>query len=152
MTDSLTDDLTNIKKDYYTSAEVAEIKGVTRQAVNNDIHAGKYPGAFQLQIGKKPWLIPKAVIDNSVVTQDVVTLTRHMTPGELQQLFNNAVQTAVRAEIEQLKRDLTERDLVMHQQAEDLKETLNNFISETRAERKAKTTESKGFFSKLFGK
>lgn len=146
----LTDDLTNIKKDYYTAAEVAQIKGVTRQAVNNDIHAGKYPGAFQLGMGKRPWLIPKSAIDTPTSTQDVVNITRQLTPAELQQLFNTAVQTAVQAEIQPLKEEIATLKTELLQRDEAIVKKIDSFIDETRAERRAR--ENKGFFTRLFGK
>ena len=133
----LTNSLTQIKNDYYTAGEVAEIRGVTRQTVNTDIHAGKYPGAFQLPYGKRPWVIPKAAINQAVASQDVVTLSRQITPQELQQLFAAAVRTAVQAEIEPLQKEIAA-----------LKQELQTVITETRAERK--TREQKGFWSRIF--
>lgn len=135
----LENDLTNIKNNYYTSAEVAELKGVTRQSINNDIHAGKYTGAFQLKIGKRPWLIPKSSVDIATTTTDVVNLTRQVTPAELQQLFTIAVQTAVKAELEPLQKEIA-----------TLKIELQSLITETRAERKSR--DNRGFFTKLFGR
>lgn len=150
-------DLTKIKEDYYTAAEVAEIRGVTRQAVNSDLHAGKYPGAFQLEIGKKPWLIPKETVDSPVITKDVITLTRQIAPSELQQLFNSAITIAVNTAIEPLQQKINEQEQQIQvlidqnklaaQQTISLDEKLDVLLGETRMERKAK----KGFFSRLFG-
>jgi hypothetical protein len=57
--------------DYYSALEVAEIKGLTKQAIINGCKTGKYPGAIKSQPDRTNkqglWLIPKAVIDNPSV-------------------------------------------------------------------------------------
>lgn len=54
--------------DYYSALEVAEIKGLTKQAIIDGCKKGKYLGAIKSQPDRTNkqglWLIPKAVIDN----------------------------------------------------------------------------------------
>lgn len=54
--------------EFYSALEVAEIKGLTKQAIIDGCKKGKYPGAIKSQPDRTNrqglWLIPKAVIDN----------------------------------------------------------------------------------------
>ena len=80
---------------YYTVSEVAKIKGITRQSVIDGCKRGKYPGAYKTvpdTVNRQGvWQIPKNVIDGAVVTQDVVTVTRALTPADLQTMIEKAV-------------------------------------------------------------
>lgn len=54
--------------EFYSALEVAEIKGLTKQAIIDGCKKGKYQGAVKSQPDRTNrqglWLIPKAIIDN----------------------------------------------------------------------------------------
>lgn len=54
--------------EFYSALEVAEIKGLTKQAIIDGCKKGKYQGAIKTQPDRTNkqglWLIPKAIIDN----------------------------------------------------------------------------------------
>jgi hypothetical protein len=57
--------------EFYSALEVAEIKGLTKQAIIDGCKKGKYQGAIKTQPDRTNrqglWLIPKTIIDNPPV-------------------------------------------------------------------------------------
>ena len=80
---------------YYTIRQVTEIKGITRQSVLEGCKRGQYPGAYKTTPDtlnrQGVWMIPKQAIKEAVMTQEVMTVTRALTPADLQIMIENAV-------------------------------------------------------------
>jgi predicted RecB family endonuclease len=97
----------NYKDQYYSALEVAEIKRLTKQAVIDGCKRGQYPGAKKTDPtrGSKQglWFIPKHVINEPVVTQDVVAVNRQITPQDLK----NALKETLREEVQAIVREET---------------------------------------------
>ena len=51
----------DIKRDYATNKEVAELLGVNKTRVNQILTSGKLPGAFKFS---DTWLIPRVAVEN----------------------------------------------------------------------------------------
>lgn len=94
-------------ENYYTVRQVAEIKGISKQAIIEGCKSGKYPGSKKVDSNISPngiWLIPKNIIDIPVVVKDVAVTTRQIAPQELQ----NMVESAIREELGLLRNEISE--------------------------------------------
>lgn len=129
------------QEDFYTVRQVAEIKGVSKQAIAEGCKQGKYPGAHKVDSSVSPrgvWLIPKKLIDNPVVIKDVAEVTRQLTPAELKGFFAEAIREEInplRDEIKSLRAEL---------------EAHNRRVDEKLREAVNKPPEQKGFLARLF--
>lgn len=126
------------QEEYYTVRQAAEIKGVTKQAINDGCKTGKYPGAKKVESSISPhglWLIPKNLFDTPVITKDVAEITRQLTPAELKESFREAM----REELEPLKDEIKQlrAELEAHNRRTD--------------EKLREATKPKGFWQRLFG-
>lgn len=106
---------TSKHEDFYTAGDVAKIKGIKRQSVIEGCKRGQYPGAFKTDpdsVNRQGlWLIPKAVIDSSAatITKDVVTVTRPLSPADLQVIMKQSVKEAVDESMKQFEQNLEAR-------------------------------------------
>ena len=86
-------------EDFYSAAESAQILKVSKQTVINRCQRGDFPGAHKTVPTKLnphgQWLVPKAAIDQPVMTKDVAVLTKQINPAEFQQALAVIVQQAV---------------------------------------------------------
>ncbi len=130
--------------EFYTAAEVAKIKGITKQAIIDGCKKGRYPGSMKTEPDnlntRGIWQIPKHLIDTPVAIQDVVTLNKAMTPQNIEQLIINSTRAAIKEEIEPLRNEVQQlrNELESHYRRQDER------IREV-------ATKPKGFWQKLFG-
>lgn len=118
--------------DCYTAEEVAKILGLKKEAILKRCRTGKFIGAFKAEptptVPAGQWFIPKASIDQSTATQEVIVLPQAMTPEAMtlaiKQAINQGVTEqmgtvveplmveikAMRAEIGKLKQRLEEKE------------------------------------------
>lgn len=108
---------TSQEDNYYTAAEVAKIKGIRRQSVIDGCKRGQYPGAFKTvpdALNRQGiWRIPKALIDTAAAAQEVVTVTRPLTPADLQAVIHQTVQAAIDERMTQYERRLENHDRLL---------------------------------------
>lgn len=150
--------------DYYTASEIAEILGLDKNTILNRCKKGYYARAIKLDPSSiNPhgmWLIPKDEIDTPTTIKDVATLTRQITPAELQQAIQSAIGQAVadavkplHDEINNLKSQLDNvgktQELLRVQGLTIIKKQEES-IELTRAERKSQ--ENRGFLARLFNR
>ena len=125
-------------EDFYSAAESAQILKVSKQTVINRCQRGDFPGAHKTVPTKLnphgQWLIPKAAIDQPVMTQDVAVLTRQINPVEFQQALAVIVQQAV-----------ADATAPLQKQIDELRSTNEKLIAAV--ENKG----SRSFFDRLFG-
>jgi predicted transcriptional regulator len=102
---------------YYTIREVAEIKGITRQSVLEGCKRGQYPGAYKTPPDgmnrQGVWMIPKQAIDEAVMTQEVATVTRALTPADLQAMIDKAVGQKIQEHEQRLEQRLENHDKLL---------------------------------------
>ena len=129
-------------ENYYSAAESAQILGVSKQTIINRCQKGDLPGAHKIAPTKLnphgQWLIPKAAIDQPVMTQDVAVLTRQINPVEFQQALAVIVQQAV-----------ADANAPLQKQIDDLKDELRSANEKLIAAVENKG--SRSFFDWLFG-
>jgi len=103
--------------DYYTAAQVAEIKGITKQAVLAGCQKNKYPGAIKTKPDaintKGVWLVPKNLVDTPIMTKDVISVTRNLTPADLQTMIEQSVEKVVDNRINRLEKRLENHDKLL---------------------------------------
>lgn len=129
----------------YTALQVSEILGLDKNTILSRCKRGYYLGAIKTepQPGNPhgQWLIPKSEIDNPTTTKDVATLTRQITPAELQQAFGQAITEAISQTVEPLHKTIDAQSKTIQsltEQVERLKNITETLAKETRAERKAR--------------
>ncbi len=108
---------TSREDQYYTAAEVAKIKGIRRQSVVDGCKRGQYPGAYKTvpdAVNRQGiWKIPKETIDTAAAIQDVVAITRPLSPVELQTVIQQTVQTAIDGRMKQIESRLENHDRLL---------------------------------------
>ena len=139
---------------YLTVTQVAELKGVSRQAVFADIKKGRYEGIIQVPMpgsNRKMWLIPKTSLSTAVVTEDVATIKHHLSPAELQRI----VSAPLLAELQLVREEMAamreeQKELVQALQARD--DTIKQLIDKVTTPAALPAPEQpKGFLQRLFG-
>lgn len=137
---------------YYAASELAEILGLDKNTILNRCKKGYYMGAVKAGPSQgNPhgmWLIPKHEIDNPTMTRDVATLTRQITPSELEKTIGQAIAYAVTTAVEPLHQEISELKTkldtmeksqeLLRVQGLSIIKLQEDFITETRAERQAK--------------
>jgi len=102
---------------YYTAAEVAKIKGIRRQSVIDGCKRGQYPGAYKTvpdaMNRQGIWRVPKGIIDAASATQDIVPITRPLTPADLQAVIQQSVQAAIDERMGHLEKRLENHDRLL---------------------------------------
>jgi len=102
---------------YYTVREVAEIKEIRRQSVIDGCKRGQYPGSYKTTpdaVNRQGvWLIPKTIIDNVTMVQDVVTVTRSLSPADFQSLIEQSIEKAVSEKMKQFEQRLETHDRLL---------------------------------------
>lgn len=110
--------------DYYTAAEVANILGLNKSTIIHRCKNSFYSNAIKIKGGPgNPhgmWLIPKEQVDVPIVTHDVATLTRQITPAELERMISGAISVAVSDAIEPLQAKIDEQAHIIQQLRVDL--------------------------------
>jgi len=133
---------------FYTALEVAEILGLDKNTILSRCKKNYYTGAIKTDsMPGNPhgmWLIPKSEIDNPLMIKDVATLTRQITPAELEKSIGQAIAYAVTTAVEPLQQKI---DKLTQQLERSEMNAVNNAISthkkldelmtESRAERQA---------------
>lgn len=87
------------------------------------------------------WLIPKNEIDTPTMIREVATLTKQLTPADLEKVIGQAIAHAVRPlqeQINKLTQQLEKAEKLSVQNAISTHKKLDDLISESRAERQAK--------------
>ena len=129
--------------DCYSAEEVAKILGLKKEAVLKRCRGGKFTGAYKAEptptVPAGQWFIPRASIDQSTATQEVVVLPRAMTPEAMALAIRQAINQgmaeqmgsvvepltaeikALRAEIGELKEQLAEKEKALPAPAEEKK-------------------------------
>lgn len=93
-------------EEFYSALEVAEIKGLTKQAIIDGCKKGKYQGAVKSQPDRTNkqglWLIPKSFIDNppTEFTPTIKAEVENLNLEELKKDFRSIVKEEIAKEIE----------------------------------------------------
>lgn len=149
--------------DYYTASQVAQILGLEKRTIITRCVKRQFEGAFKTTPpeGSKEngiWLIPKRVIDQPHTISDVASLTRQVSPVELERSIGQAIAKNVTAAIEPLQQKLNEQAVIIERQQQkitelegkldanhdEIKSSLMNLadLVETRTERLSKKKKS----------
>lgn len=115
---------------YYTVREVAEIKEIRRQSVIDGCKRGQYPGAYKTTpdaVNRQGiWLIPKTSIDSATMVQDVVTVTRALSPADFQTMIDQSIEKAIGKKMQQLEQRLENHDRLLMETLRAIQEKNNS--------------------------
>lgn len=93
----------------YTISQVAELLKISKQTVRRRIESGEYPAhKVKDKAGVEVWMIPARVIDEAVMTKEVLTLNRPIPVSELKSALIEAFEIALENKIISLKESLRE--------------------------------------------
>lgn len=109
----------------YTISQVAELLKISKQTVRRRIESGEYPAhKVKDKAGVEVWMIPARVIDEAVMTKEVLTLNRPIPVSELKSALIEAFEIALENKIislkESLRDDLEELKTEIHALNENL--------------------------------
>jgi hypothetical protein len=125
------------EEDCYTVAEVAKILNLSKQAVNSRCKSGYYEGAIPPkpnQVAGDPhgkWLIPKHLIDTPHIVQDVATLTRQISPTELERCVKSAITETMNAALDPFVQSFETQRKTIYEQTEKIRNLEGNIESLT---------------------
>ena len=123
--------------EYYPAIKVAELLGLEKNTILNRCRNGFYDGAIKTTKEVHPpngqWLIPKKLIDAPHLIQDVATLTRQISPAELERSITTAITNSITQTIEPLHQKIDEQNQKLIDQATkiDQLQKQNNEITKT---------------------
>lgn len=137
--------------DCYSAEEVAKILGIKKEAVLKRCRGGKFAGAYKAEptatVPAGQWFIPRASIDRSTATQEVIVLPQAMTPEAMTLAIRQAINQGIAAEMAAVVEPLTAEIKAMRTEIADLKEQL---AEKEKALPAPTSEEKKSWWKKLF--
>lgn len=128
---------------HYSVKQAAEILGVSTKTIRNRITTGQLKAVWEDRgKGMSQWWIPMETINAATQTVEVVPVTRQISPAEVGQIIQMAVEEAVQKELTKFREEMDAR---ADQRDQKLMEAIR-MIQEERRERQ------KTWWQRLFGK
>ena len=114
--------------DCYSAEEVAKILGLKKEAILKRCRSGKFIGAYKAEptptVPAGQWFIPKASIDQSTATQEVIVLPQAMTPEAMTLAIRQAVNQGIAEQMEAVVGPLTDEIKALRAEIGEMKEQL----------------------------
>ena len=136
--------------DCYSAEEVAKILGIKKEAVLKRCRGGKFAGAYKAEptatVPAGQWFIPRASIDRSTATQEVIVLPQAMTPEAMTLAIRQAINQGVAEQMAAVVEPLTSEIKALRAEIGAMKEQL----AEKERALAAPVEEKKPWWKKLF--
>ena len=92
---------------HYSVKQAAQVLNLSTKTIRNRISSGELPATWEDRgAGMSQWWIPIEAVQIAATTVEVIPVTRQLTPGEVGQIVQNAVQTAIRQELEPVREEI----------------------------------------------
>jgi excisionase family DNA binding protein len=99
----------NVLEGHYSVKQAAEAMKVSTKTIRNRIASGELPAAWEDRgVGMSQWWIPIEALQIAATTVEVIPITRQLTPNEVGQIVQNAVQAAIKQELKPVKEEISQ--------------------------------------------
>ena len=111
--------------DCYTAEEVSKILGLKKEAILKRCRTGKFIGAYKAEptatVPAGQWFIPRAAIDQSTATQEIIVLPQAMTPEAMTLAIRQAINQGIAERMGAVVGPLTDEIKAMRAEIGELK-------------------------------